>query len=113
MDAREYKQVTSQPDVFSRADLDATLTVLRDELLRDSLGEALTASPIPKPPLHEGAPESDCFRLALPPGTAEEILDELGRLDASAVSANGHTTPEASRIGDLVDFWSRYRAQRG
>jgi hypothetical protein len=113
MDAAEYKLTTSSPDVFTRGDLTLTLTSLEAEELRTPVREALLGTPVPKPPLHAGSASSDYFRLALPVDTVDTILDQLLLLEAGAVSSDGETTPEASRLADLVNRWGRYRESIG
>ena len=109
MDAAEYKQVTTSPDVLAAGDIVATVTILR--ATGCSLADMIAETPrtvIPKLPQHQGGSDSDFFRLVLPPDLVSEIVSALLLAEAAAVSWEGDTTPEASHRGSLVDRWSRY-----
>ena len=109
MDARQYKVLTSRPDVFARGELDETARVLRtvDVRLAGRL-EALERAPVPKPPRHRGGARTDCFRIDAPHALLAEVVDALVDAEAAAVGQDGETTPEASARADLVDRWTRY-----
>jgi hypothetical protein len=120
MDAAECRRQVNSPDVFSVAGLEATLESLRAvrSCAADVVAEA-SRVPVPRPPLHRPSPSDDRYRLDLPASLIDEIVGDLALAEATAVSPEGVTTPEASRMADLVDRWSRHllwldgRAARG
>jgi hypothetical protein len=113
MDADEYKRATCSPDAFRTAELEATVRVLRAN--RSPLADAVSRiarTPIPKPALHTGGPETDFFRVDASFEFVDELVGELLDAEAAAVSPEGHTTPEASHRASLVGRWTRYSSWR-
>lgn len=108
MNAAEYKGIKDSPDVFSEAELEATVRRLQQTVAARKTIIGAMRTPLPKPPLHQRAPCSDYFRLSLSAESVNEIVDALGIAEVSAVSPEGETTPEASYLADLVDRWCHY-----
>ena len=112
MDAKEYKNTGSMANVFSAGELEATVNCLMST--RPKVGEFLQAATwtlVAQPPRHRGGKSTERFRLDLSWDAVSEIVDALFDAEAGAVSPEGETTPEASRLGELVDRWTRYRGQ--
>lgn len=107
MNADEYKFLTARPDVFSRGELAETLGVVAGALA-DEVRPFLEGTPVEKPPLHKGGAESDYFAVRLDSDVVDEIVNELLGAESAAVSPEGFTTREASRLASLVDRWNRY-----
>jgi len=108
MRPNEYKAACQAPDVFSRAALEATIEALggAEPALSSRLTDALSAEPIVKPPQHRGGPETDFFRVSLTAEEVHELISHLVGLEAEAVAEDGSTTPEASYMASLVDYWA-------
>lgn len=68
----------------------------------------LALKPIEKPKKHRDEQECDYFKVAILELDAEEIIKELGALEAQFVSPEGHTTALASHYASLLDRWLRY-----
>ncbi len=114
MDARSYKGLNIQADVFRRAALEATLDAVagHDPSLASSLQEVLAKPPVPKPAEHSGGPATNLFQVELTPRQTDAIVDSLGLHEAAAVSPEGETTPKASYYADLLDLWLQYRSHQ-
>jgi hypothetical protein len=110
MNAEEYKAICVRPDVFRRSVLEATEQALLQQHLSSALWlrAVLESEVLPKPELHRGSEESDCFIVKLDVVEAEEIAEHLLDAEAGAVGQNGETTADASRFASLVDAWARY-----
>ena len=110
MEQREYKRLQEDPRVFRRAELVDSIRWLGDSLpsVTDALIRILAGQPLDKPQQHAGAPESDLFRVLVTKADVSEVCGHLLSQEAAAVSPSGETTALASKIGSLVDRWSRY-----
>ena len=110
MTPEDYRNSISSPDVFRRSELEESVRILQGTRRRhvDLLVKVLAEPPMPKPSKHQGGPDTDHFRVAIPQGTVSEMLDELLSAEAEAVAPNGSTTPLASRRAALVDRWHEY-----
>ena len=110
MDANSYQVLCSKPNAFARHELQQTLDALlmKKSKNTDLLKAVLASSPLEKPPLHKGGKETDYFLVCVAANDAVEIIENLGDLEARAVSPDGYTTPEASRYASLVDRWLSY-----
>ena len=113
MDDREYRRLCSQPDVTARGDLRATAVRLTDRRpdLAAEVQRLLAGSPVPRPSEHEGSRETDYLWLDISDETIEEIVDELGTLEADLVETGApHRT--VSVAAELLDRWNAAESSR-
>ena len=110
MNVEEYKSISSRPDAFRREVLEATqrALTLRHPPSAMRLQDVLSGDPVLKPELHQGDERSDYFIVDLNVSEAEQIMEHLVVAEVESLSADGTTTPEASRFGSLVDAWVKY-----
>ncbi len=110
MDDRTYHEICDSPSAFSRHELEQTLAALEkaESNLKVLVGDILKSKPIEKPTLHQGGKEEDYFLVRLAIDDAAEIVEELGGLEAQAVSPEGETTSQASQYASLLDRWFNY-----
>ncbi len=110
MKSGSYKRLCSSPDAFTRLELEHTLVALNktDSAKKMLIEEALQAKAIKKPESHTGGKETDYIPVNIGAGDAHEIIEELGTLEAEAVSPEGQATPLASHYADLLDRWLHY-----
>ena len=111
VNATKYKELTTEPDAFSRAALAHSAEALQHSLpeIAHDIRNVLGTAPIPKPPLHDAGSDSDFFHISLRIEKVDAIADALLSAEAGAVAADGSNTPQASHYATLVDIWSRYR----
>jgi hypothetical protein len=110
MNYRQYKRLTASPNAFRRNELERSVELLRGRKanLVETLLACLEAEPIPRPEGHTDlSSASDWFQIAVSVSMASEISEALLDVEASALTADGMTTPLASEAGSLVDRWSR------
>ena len=110
MDTNTYHEICAQPTSFSRYVLEETLAALtKAESSKIVLvNNVLKTKSIEKPTHHEGGKETDYFFVQMAIEDAEEIVEELGTLEAGVVSPEGHTTHQASHYASLLDKWFNY-----
>lgn len=110
VDTDRYHNLCNAPDSFSRSELEKTLLALENggSTKAKLVYEALQSKPIEKPKLHKGGPETDYIKVNIGVEDAEKIIEELGTLEAGAVSLEGNTTPLASHYASLLDRWFNY-----
>jgi hypothetical protein len=107
MDASEYKQVKSSPDVFAVAELEATIQSLK--AINSPLSSVVETMPrfqILHPLRHFGVAEF--VRIQLSSVVVSDLVGDLLASEAAAVADDGTTTPEASQRADLVVRWGAY-----
>ncbi len=109
MDVNEYKELCARPDVLQRGALEDTVRVLREARSPDArlVEEILRRAPIEKPVIHAAGAEADSFFVTLDADVVESIVEQLADAEAAAVSPAGGTTPEANRMAELRDLWTR------
>jgi len=110
MESGSYRKLCSSPEAFTRLELEHTLAALNrtDSAKKMLIEEALKAKAIEKPELHTGGKETDYIPVNICAEDADEIIEELGNLEAQAVSPEGHTTPLASHYAAILDRWLNY-----
>lgn len=113
MDDREYKRVCAQPDVMRRAAIRATLARLKGRRsdLAMSLASLLGGPAIPKPPGHDSGADTDYLWLDLPSEQIDDIVSELGDLEASLAESDAPAI-EVSSTGTLLDLWNSAESSR-
>ncbi len=111
MDVNEYRDLCARPDVLRRGELEETVSALRRLRSPDVrlLEEILEQPPIEKPVIHAAGSEADFFFVTLDADVVESIVDQLFEAEATAVPSGGETTPEATRLAELVDLWTDCR----
>ena len=103
MDWDRYKQLSDQPNVFSRWMLERSSALLGDPD-RELVRRALAGPALAKPSDHKGGAETDMFQL--------ELCVELRRRIVVAVEAakrEGRTTYDGGGLGGFVEAWVEYR----
>jgi hypothetical protein len=115
MNANDYKQICSRPDVLQRAVLEQTARVIQIDLPAhaEHIESILGESPVSKPAQHNGGNETDYFYIDLSDEEAGEIIEYLLEKEAGAIGVDGNTTAEASSLGRLVDLWTQYISGSG
>ena len=107
MDAVEYKNICSKPDVLSRAILLDTRAVLASGGLPEViiLETALAGGAIDFPEYFSGDLSSSYHKVLCSPEQADAIAEYLFEKEAESVSVSGHPTPETSKLVVLVNIW--------
>ena len=110
MDTDSYHKLCDKPKVFSREELEKTSIALSKVVSaeRKLITAALKSEVIKKPELHQGGKETDYILVNIKDADADEIIEELGTLEAQAISPEGRTTPLAFEYASLVDRWLKY-----
>ena len=70
----------------------------------------LAGPPVPRPPGHEGGAEDDYLWLELPEGALDEIVEELGALEADLAETGA--PPGVGAAADLLDRWNAAESSR-
>ena len=111
MTSTKYKEHTSRADAFQRATLTETISILQrtDAALARRIRSQLERLPIPKPERHTDGVENDVFKIDLFYGEVDAVIDALMIAEIDALGPNYTATNEASRFGNLLDVWNRYR----
>ncbi len=110
MDQVDYKKICSQPISFRRSVLRDTAMALADSEpeIASRIEQILLKDPIATPVQHIGNSHDDFFQIGFDEETTEKIADVLLECEAVSVSAEGTTTPQASKYGSLLDLWTNY-----
>jgi hypothetical protein len=114
MNDREYHALRGRPDVMRRGQVAATLSRLSASRpgLANELSRILESAPVVKPPEHRGGPETDYLRFDLSLAAIDEIVAELGFLEASLCQSHA-AQAEIEAVAELLDLWNRsQRLQR-
>jgi hypothetical protein len=113
MDENEYRRLCSQPDVMRRSDIRATISRLQPSCpdLATQLAAVLSSPPVPKPVEHTGGPDTDFLWLDLAEEDIEEIMIELGNLEAS-LATDDAPSQQLSDAGTLLDRWNAAESSR-
>ncbi|NVJ61954.1 MAG: hypothetical protein HWE27_16300 [Gammaproteobacteria bacterium] len=110
METNTYHEICAKPSSFSRRELEQTLMAL-EKIESKKFGlvsDFLKSKPVEKPALHRGGKQTDYFIVQISTKEAEEIVEELGTLEAQAVTLEGHSTPDALHYASLLDRWFNY-----
>ena len=110
METKKYQTICNNSSSFSRLELEQTLDALEKAKsnIISLVDGVLKSKPIEKPSKHQGGKETDYYHVHIAINDAEVIVEELGTLEAQAVSPEGNTTPEASYYASLLDRWLSY-----
>jgi hypothetical protein len=108
MNAAEYKEICSKPDVLPKLVLERTLAALKKEGAPEAtvIEAILSGTPIPFPEKYSGEKDQSHFKVSCSEKEAEAITDVLFDLEASSVPPNGIGTSETSQYVELVNIWS-------
>lgn len=112
MNARQYKEACSQPDVLSRDILLRTLTALKKTGATEAkvIEEIMTGEPIPFPEKYTGNEQQCFYKVLCQQEEVEAITDILFDLEASSVPEDGIGTTATYWYVELVNIWSELRA---
>lgn len=108
MDAEQYKEICSEPDVLRRTVIEATARRLAEDEpeLADRLFEQVSGAPVPKPAKHDAGSHSDYFLITLSAADFEDVVAALEDLEASALMDPRCIAEERGYVGYLLDVWN-------
>lgn len=107
LDDNDYRQLCDRPDVMRRGDVRATHSRLELDHpeIAARLSTLLNSVPVPKPPGHDGGPDTDFLWLDLAAEEIDAIVEALVALEA-ALAESGAPHVALSSAADLVDLWN-------
>ncbi len=108
MDADQYKEICSEPDVLRRTVIEATARRLSEcePVLADCLFEQVSGAPVRKPAKHDAGPHSDYFLITLSAAELEDVVGALEDMEASVLMDRRCIAEERGYIGYLFDVWN-------
>jgi hypothetical protein len=106
MDWDRYKALCDSPDVCSRWLLEQTLELVVDPAVAARLRAALEAAPVPKPDDHQGADDTDMFRMSL---SLAEVRGIRRRVDEAIIAGITTSGTRERGLGGFAETWQEYQ----